>query len=64
MGESGGETVLYIASLTEEVARLARAHGFDALAYLFDLARLEPAKSPNPWAGTSPARQAPNIDGV
>ncbi len=41
MGESGGETVLYIASLTEEVARLARAHGFDALAYLFDLARLE-----------------------
>lgn len=41
MGESPGASALYIASLAEELARLARTHGFETLAYLLDLARLE-----------------------
>ena len=41
MGESPGASALYIASLAEEPARLARTHGFETLAYLLDLARLE-----------------------
>jgi hypothetical protein len=40
-GESPGASALYIASLAEELARLARTHGFETLAYLLDLARLE-----------------------
>jgi hypothetical protein len=40
MGESPGAS-LYIASLAEELARLARTHVFETLAYLLDLARLE-----------------------
>lgn len=31
----------YIASLAEELARLAESHHFDALAYILDMARLE-----------------------
>jgi hypothetical protein len=41
MGQSPGASALYIASLAEELARLARTHGFETLAYLLDLARLE-----------------------
>jgi hypothetical protein len=41
MGESPGASALYIASLAEELARLAKTHGFETLAYLLDLARLE-----------------------
>jgi hypothetical protein len=40
-GESTAEAALYIASLAEELARLARTHGFETLAYLLNLARLE-----------------------
>ena len=32
---------LYIAALADELARLARSHDLDALAYILDLARLE-----------------------
>jgi hypothetical protein len=32
---------LYIASLAEELARLAKRHDLDALAYILDMARLE-----------------------
>ncbi len=35
------DTALYIASMTTELARLARVHHLDALAYLLDMARLE-----------------------
>jgi hypothetical protein len=41
MGESPRASALYIASLAEELARLARTHGFETLAYLLELARLE-----------------------
>jgi len=40
-GESTAEAALYIASLAEELARFARTHGFETLAYLLNLARLE-----------------------
>ena len=34
-------TVQYIASVNEELSRLAKAHHLDTLAYLLDMARLE-----------------------
>jgi hypothetical protein len=40
-GDSPAASALYIASLAEELARVARTHGFETLAYLLDLARLE-----------------------
>ena len=41
MGESAGEAELYIAFLAEQLARLAKTHGLQALGYLLDPARLE-----------------------
>lgn len=35
------DAALYIASLAEELARLAKSHDLEALAYLLDMARLE-----------------------
>jgi hypothetical protein len=35
------EVALYIGSLAEELARLAKNHDFDALAYILEMARLE-----------------------
>lgn len=37
----GTETAAYIAELTGDLALLARRNGFDTLAYLLDIARLE-----------------------
>ena len=38
---SRAETAAYIADLSAHLATLARRQGFDALAYLLDMARLE-----------------------
>jgi hypothetical protein len=35
------DTALYIASMISELARLAKSHNLDTLAYLLDMARLE-----------------------
>ena len=35
------EVAAYMAELTGELALVARRHGFDTLAYLLDMARLE-----------------------
>jgi hypothetical protein len=35
------DTVLYIASIAGELARLAARHDLDTLAYILDMARLE-----------------------
>ncbi len=35
------DVALYIGSLAEELARLAKNHEFGALAYILDMARLE-----------------------
>jgi hypothetical protein len=35
------DAALYIASLAEELVRLAKRHDLDALAYILDMARLE-----------------------
>jgi len=50
-------TALYIASLADELARLAKSHDLDALAYILDMARLEAdqvAKHPPDWTGEEP----------
>jgi hypothetical protein len=59
-GESTAEAALYIASLAEELARFARTHGFETLAYLLNLARLEAdqiSKSSGGSATRPPGRQ-------
>jgi hypothetical protein len=38
---TAGETANYIASLSDELAQLARRSGLDALGYILDMARLE-----------------------
>ncbi len=39
--ELPGTTARYIASLTEELALLAKRNGLDSLSYILDMARLE-----------------------
>jgi hypothetical protein len=39
--ESPIATALYIGTLTEELAHLARRHGLETLGYILDMARLE-----------------------
>ncbi len=43
--------VLYIASLTDELSRLAKSHNLDTLAYLLDMARMEADQVSKSWAG-------------
>jgi len=42
-GEDGtpGDAAAYIASLVDELARLAKRHHLDSLGYILDMARLE-----------------------
>jgi hypothetical protein len=49
---------LYIASLADELARLAKSHHLDALAYILDMARLEADQVSKRWVrpGRGPAR--------
>jgi len=42
---------LYIASLAEELARLAKSHDLDALAYILEMARLEAHQISKRWDG-------------
>jgi hypothetical protein len=49
--QSSAAAAHYIGTLTNELARLAREHRLDLLAYILDMARLEAnqiAKNPNP----------------
>lgn len=43
--------VLYIASLTDELSRLAKTHHLDTLAYLLDMARMEADQVSKSWVG-------------
>jgi hypothetical protein len=45
------DAALYIASLAEELSRLAKSHEFDALAYILDMARLEADQVSKRWSG-------------
>jgi hypothetical protein len=45
---------LYIASLAEELARLAKSHKLETLAYILDMARLEAHQVSKQWAGPPP----------
>jgi len=52
--QSGGrkspeETAAYIAALTEDLAALARQHGFLSLSHLLDMARLEAESQVEGW---------------
>jgi hypothetical protein len=40
-GGTPDSTALYIASLTHELAQLARQQGLDSLSYILEMARLE-----------------------
>ena len=40
-GEEGVATASYVAELCADLARMARGDGFDTLAYILDMARLE-----------------------
>jgi hypothetical protein len=40
-GQSSTAAALYIGTLTEELARIARHHRFDGLAYILEMARME-----------------------
>jgi hypothetical protein len=39
--ETPGDAAIYIATLTDELAEIARRHGLEALGYILDMARLE-----------------------
>jgi len=45
----------YIASLADELARLAKSHDLDALAFLLDMARLEAEEVSKQWPGPPPS---------
>jgi len=45
------DAALYIASIADELARLAKSHDLDALAYLLEMARLEADHVSKRWAG-------------
>jgi hypothetical protein len=40
-GETPDSVALYIASLTEELAKIAKRNGLDTLSHLLEMARLE-----------------------
>ena len=47
-------TALYIASMADELARLAKSHNLEALAYILDMARLEADQISKRWVGEKP----------
>lgn len=48
--DSSHGVAVYIASLAEELARLAKRHDFDALAYILEMARLEAVQVSKRWS--------------
>ncbi len=48
------DTALYIASIADELARIAKSHNLEALAYILDMARLEADQIAKRWVGKSP----------
>ena len=57
--ENGAQSALYIASIVGELARLAKSHHLDALAYILDMARLEADQAAK---GAGP-EEPPDADG-
>jgi hypothetical protein len=64
MGESTSDAALSIASLTEELARIAKAHGLETLAYLLRLARLEADQISKSLSGHAARPSGGKIDDV
>ena len=59
VGQDREQVAAYVAELTSELALIARRHGFDALAYLLDMARLEAeSAAPRPKGADSKAKIA------
>jgi len=48
------DTALYIASMADELARLAKSHNLEALAYILDMARLEADQISKRWFEENP----------
>jgi hypothetical protein len=49
----GSGAALYIASLAEELAKLAQSHKLEALAYILNMARLEADHVSKTWSAPS-----------
>lgn len=45
------EAAVYIASMADELARLAKSHDLAALAYILDMARMEADQVAKGWSG-------------
>jgi len=56
-GAGSANVALYISTLADELARLARGHDFEALAYILDMARMEAEQICKQW-GSAPDHQA------
>jgi len=54
---SAPEAAAYIASLTEELARMGKRHDLDSLAFILEMARLEADQLSKLWTG--PGRRPP-----
>ncbi len=50
----GPDVAVYIASLADELSRLAKRHDLDALAYILDMARLEADQISKRWVPKVP----------
>lgn len=58
--EAAPNAALYIASLAGELARLAKSHDFEALAYILDMARLEATHVSRGWSAPAPHGSGPS----
>ena len=50
-GGTKADVALYISSIAEELAQLAKSHQLEALAYILDMARLEADEASKRWTG-------------
>jgi hypothetical protein len=51
VGDDRAATASYIATIAGDLAGIAKAHGFDTLAYILDMARLEAENNSQPPPG-------------
>ncbi len=59
--EDPAEAASYIANLSADLAAIARRHGFDALGYILDMARLEAENATRHLNGPSWGDPAPRL---
>jgi hypothetical protein len=52
------EAAQYIGAVAEELARLAKSHNFEALAYILEMARVEADQVCQDWSGQGDRRSS------